>query len=125
MDSILFLSFFDPWDVLEGQEGLALKVISFQFVIVINCYNQASPGSQALIQRHHAAAADLDVRELQDGHLRSDVTYNSNDSSKRGLRSQLLTWVQRVSTTGKTWFGSRVSCTNGSLKPDRNTRHGF
>lgn len=73
VDYILFLSFFDPGDILEGQEGLALKVISFQFVIVVNGHNQAGPGSQALIQRHHAAATssqswtlERDRRDTQD-----------------------------------------------------------
>lgn len=52
-------------------------------------------------------------------------TYNSNSSSNSGLRSYLLTWVQRVSTIGKTWLGSRHSCTNGSLRPGRSIRHLF
>lgn len=50
------------------------------------------------------------------------TTYNSKASSKRGLRSQLLIWVQRSSTSGKMWLGSRLSCTNGSLKPGKSIK---
>lgn len=50
--SISFPSSSNPWYPLEGQEGLAFKVICPQGVVVQNCHRQAGPRSLALIQGH-------------------------------------------------------------------------
>lgn len=93
-DVTLFLDASDPWNILEGQEGLAFKVISLQRVMIEDCHNQTSPGSQALIRGDHAGTPNrrmLEHNRRDAGDLHKAQTYNSNSSSKSGLRSHLLT----------------------------------
>lgn len=53
-ESIFFLFSSNSWNGLEGQEGLAFKIICPQGVMIQNCHNQASALSLALVQGHHA-----------------------------------------------------------------------
>lgn len=111
----------------EGQEGFAFEVIRPQDVVVQNRDHQASPWSLALIKGHQAGTWG-GVKLLQYLERGWNLwpekeywpeTYNSNTSSKRGLRSQALIRVQQGSTSGKVCWGSRHSCTYGSLKPSK------